>query len=97
MAVFRLMISSTLVACYTGDELAPSPGPLFCATKPTSDRIVRRSKNERRMSELGHSRRSGFVRFRRHCGHEFLRQGRDGLRPDITAKLGILRDQIREL
>jgi hypothetical protein len=22
----------------------------------------------------GHSRRFGFVRFRRHCGHEFLRQ-----------------------
>jgi hypothetical protein len=27
---------------------------------------------------VGHSRRFGFVRFRRHCGHEFLRQGRDG-------------------
>jgi hypothetical protein len=33
------------------------------------------------MSQMGHSRRFGFVRFQRHCGHEFLRQGRDGPRP----------------
>jgi len=30
------------------------------------------------MSHMGHSRRFGFVRFRRHCGPEFLRQRRDG-------------------
>ena len=34
------------------------------------------------MSESGHSRRFGFVRFRRHCGHEFLRRDRDGPLPD---------------
>jgi hypothetical protein len=27
---------------------------------------------------MGHSRRFGFVRFRWHCRHEFLRRGRDG-------------------
>src|SRR5262245_20394898 len=35
----------------------------MCRTPPTS--------------AMGHSRRFGFVRIR-HCGHEFLRQGRDG-------------------
>jgi transposase len=29
------------------------------------------------------TRRFGFVRFRRHCGHEFLRQDRDGPDADI--------------
>src|SRR5262245_364345 len=36
------------------------------------------------MSELAHSRRFGFVRFRRHCGNEFLRQGRDVPIPAIA-------------
>ena len=35
------------------------------------------------MSHMGHSRRFGFVRFRRHCGPEFLRQRRDGAEGDI--------------
>src|SRR5262245_13317756 len=36
------------------------------------------------MAELGHSRRFGFVRFRRHCRPEFLRQGRDGPSADLA-------------
>src|SRR5882724_6645671 len=40
------------------------------------------SMNQGRMLDMGHSRRFGFVRVRRHCGHEFLRQGRD--RPGST-------------
>jgi len=39
-------------------------------------------------SVLGHSRRLGFVCFRRHCGHEFLRQGRDGPISDIEPVRG---------
>jgi hypothetical protein len=44
------------------------------------------------MAALGHSRRFGFVRFRVHCGHEFLRQGRDG--PILLKKSVDVADQI---
>ena len=36
----------------------------------------------------GHSRRFGFVRFRRHCRLKFLRQGRDGPKGDIAPIAG---------
>src|SRR5882724_6399867 len=35
------------------------------------------------MAVPGQSRRFGFVRFRGHCGHEFLRQGRLGPEADL--------------
>ena len=38
---------------------------------------------KRGTSPPGLSRRFEFVRFRRHCGHEFLRQGRNGPEGDI--------------
>ena len=44
----------------------------------------RRNSGQAGISGWGHSRRFGFVRFRRHCGHEFLRQRRDGPGPDST-------------
>src|SRR4051812_24433852 len=40
----------------------------------------------------GHSRRFRFVRFRWHCGHEFLRQGRDGPTSDISL---LIRSRLR--
>jgi hypothetical protein len=63
---------------------------LHASARPTPFHLVRDGSYQglgmephvRTMSELGHSRRFGFVRLRRHCGHKFLRQGRDGPTPD---------------
>ena len=46
--------------------------------EPGSGSAMRAALALTAMSELGHSRRFRFVRFPWHCGHEFLRQGRDG-------------------
>ena len=54
--------------------------------RPTSDGSFGSVKADRSVCS-GSSRRFGFVRFRRHCGREFLRQGRDGPYPEITLKL----------
>jgi hypothetical protein len=58
--------------------------PLFFRSSPSS-------AAELGMAAMGHSRRFGFVRFRRHCGHEFLRQERTlppGRRPRARPGIG---------
>jgi hypothetical protein len=81
--LFRMAAASDSVAVSGWDSFISHKS---CAARKAKERLFQarhREANACAISEVGHSRRFGLVRLRRHCGHKFLRQGCDGPIGDI--------------